>query len=111
EGLPAALAAAVAAEAAGGYAEAHLQYERAIEVAGRLPAEALEPAFLTAAMARSGTPVGRFDRVTLAERAAEAALLAGLPGRAVELVEAALPSAPADDAARLQLGLGRARWA
>src|SRR5581483_9130842 len=56
-GLPAALAAALAAEAAGGYAEAHVQYERALELAGRLPPDALEPAFHRAAERRSGTPV------------------------------------------------------
>ena len=58
--LPAALAAGLAAEAAGGYAEAHEQYERALELAGRLPAEALELAFLTAAGTHdgiTGTPV------------------------------------------------------
>ena len=56
-GLPATLAAALAAEAAAGYAEAHVQYERTLELAGRLPAGALESAFHTAASARSGTPV------------------------------------------------------
>ena len=55
--LPATLAAALAAEAAGGYAEAHVQYERALELAGRLPAGALESAFLRAAGPPAGTPV------------------------------------------------------
>src|SRR5581483_7928510 len=55
--LPAALAAGLEAEAAGGYAEAHVQYERALELAARLPAAALESAFLTATRARSGLPV------------------------------------------------------
>ena len=41
QALPAALAAAAAAEAACGYAEAHVQYERALELADGLPAEAL----------------------------------------------------------------------
>ena len=84
---PAALAAATASEAAGGYAEAHVQYERALELAGGA------------------------DRAALAERAAEAAQLAGEPGRAVELVEIALEGARPADASRLQLALGRARWA
>ncbi|MEW6476237.1 MAG: AAA family ATPase [Actinomycetota bacterium] len=88
QGLPAALAAAGAAEAAGGYAEAHLQYERALELADR-----------------------SVDRVELLERAAEAAQLAGESGRAVELFEATRTAAPAEDAPRLLLGLGRARWA
>ncbi|HKN40948.1 MAG TPA: AAA family ATPase, partial [Acidimicrobiia bacterium] len=61
--LPAALAAAVAAEAACGYAEAHVQYERALELAGRLPPEALELAFLTAAGPPSGTPVPEGGRL------------------------------------------------
>jgi DNA-binding NarL/FixJ family response regulator/tetratricopeptide (TPR) repeat protein len=84
---PAAVAAGAASEAAGGYAEAHVQYERALELAG-------------------GT-----DRAALAERAAEAAHLAGEPARAVELVEIALEAARPEDASRLQLALGRARWA
>ncbi len=111
QGLPAALAAAMAAEGACGYAEAHVQYERALELADRLPAEALELA--------GSIPL---DRLSLAERAAEAALLAGDPQRAAELLEMALAvgGAPGDDgpaasrpedAARLFLGLGRARWA
>ena len=87
EALRAALAAAEASEAAGGYAEAHLQYERALELAGAA------------------------DRAALAERAAEAAQLAGEPDRAVELVEIALEGARPEDASRLQLALGRARWA
>ncbi|MDQ1568476.1 MAG: hypothetical protein QOF96_3356, partial [Actinomycetota bacterium] len=93
--LPAALAAAEAAEAAAGYAEAQVQYERALELTGRLPADA----------------GGGSDRTGLAERAAEAALLAGDPARAVELVELAAAGARAVDASRLQLALGRARWA
>ena len=87
QALPAALAAAEASEAAGGYAEAHLQYERALELAG--PAA----------------------RAALAERAAEAAQLAGEPGRAVALVGIALEGARPEDASRLRLALGRARWA
>ncbi|HEV7689017.1 MAG TPA: LuxR family transcriptional regulator, partial [Acidimicrobiia bacterium] len=88
-------AAAEAAEAASGHAEAQVQYERALELAGRLPADAL---------------LGS-DRTGLAERAAEAALLAGDPARAVELVEMATAGARPADASRLQLALGRARWA
>ena len=87
QALPAALAAGEASEAAGGYAEAHVQYERALELAGAI------------------------DRASLAERAAEAAQLAGEPGRAVELVAIALDAARPEDASRLQLALGRARWA
>ena len=87
QALPAALAAGEASEAAGGYAEAHLQYERALELAGAI------------------------DRAALAERAAEAAQLAGEPGRAVELVAIALEAARPEDASRLHLALGRARWA
>ncbi len=87
QALPAALAAGEASEAAGGYAEAHVQYERALELAGEA------------------------DRAAMAERAAEAAQLAGEPGRGVELVEIALERARPEDAARLQLALGRARWA
>ena len=74
----------------------------------------LEPALLTAPEPRSGTPVevgGRFDRTGLVERAAEAALLAGEPGRAVALLELAPSGAEPGDASRLQLALGRARWA
>ena len=112
--LPAALTAAAAADAACGYAEAHIQYERALDLAGRLPAETLESAFLTAAITRSGTPVGtgeRSDRTVLAERAAEAAQLAGDPARAVVLLTMALEGGPAGDASRLHLALGQARWA
>jgi DNA-binding CsgD family transcriptional regulator len=87
QALPAAVTAGEASEAAGGYAEAHLQYERALELAGGP------------------------DRGALAERAAEAAQLAGEPGRAVELVAIALEGARPEDASRLQLALGRARWA
>jgi DNA-binding NarL/FixJ family response regulator/tetratricopeptide (TPR) repeat protein len=87
QALPAAVAAGEASEAAGGYAEAHVQYERALELAGEA------------------------DRAAMAERAAEAAQLAGDPGRAVELVEIALERARPEDASRLQLALGRARWA
>ena len=87
QALPAALAAGEASEAAGGYAEAHLQYERALNL------------------------VSGPDRAALAERAAEVAQLAGEPGRAVELLAIALAGAAPDDAGRLQLALGRARWA
>ena len=87
QALPAALAAAEASEAAGGYAEAHLQYERALEL------------------------VGAPDRAALAERAAEVAQLAGEPGRAVELVAIALEGTRPEGASRLHLALGRARWA
>ena len=121
QALPATLAAAVTAEAACGYAEAQVQYERALELAGRLPAEALESAFLKAVGQPSGRPVGpgqdaddtaeRFDRTGLAERAAEAALLAGDPAKAVELLHLALGGARPEDQSRLHLALGRARWA
>ncbi len=94
--LPAALAAGAAAEAACGYAEAHIQYERALELADGLPAEALAGEGL--------------DRVGLAERAAEVAQLAGDPARAVALLEIALAAGPPEDQSRLQLSLGRARW-
>lgn len=87
QALSAALAAGEASEAAGGYAEAHVQYERALELAGAI------------------------DRAALAERAAEAAQLAGEPARAVELVAIALEEARPEDASRLHLALGRARWA
>jgi DNA-binding CsgD family transcriptional regulator/tetratricopeptide (TPR) repeat protein len=92
--LPAALAAAEAAEAACGYSEAHIQYERALELAGRLPGDANGP-----------------DRTALAERAAEAAQLAGEPARAVELLDVARAEAGDEHASRLLLALGRARWA
>jgi DNA-binding CsgD family transcriptional regulator/tetratricopeptide (TPR) repeat protein len=98
QALPAALAAAEAAEAARGYSEAHIQYERALELAGRLPAEALQVA---------GEAL---DRTGLAERAAEAAQLAGEPARAVDLLDLAIAGAGQDDASRLLLSLGRARW-
>jgi DNA-binding CsgD family transcriptional regulator/tetratricopeptide (TPR) repeat protein len=114
QALPAALAAGAAAEAACGYAEAQVQYERALELAARLPAEALEAALLRAAGPPSGTPVGgdgRFDRTALAERAAEAAHLAGDPARAVALLRLALDGCRPADASRLQLALGRALWA
>jgi ATP/maltotriose-dependent transcriptional regulator MalT len=91
--LPAALTAAEVAEAACGYSEAHIQYERALELAGRLPA--------------SGEWL---DRTGLAERAAEAAQLAGEPARAVELLDLALGEARPEDASRLLLALGRAKW-
>ena len=91
EALPAALAAGAASEAAGGYAEAHVQYERALELSGRLSAE--------------------LDRTGLAERTAEVAQLAGEPARAVELLDLARAGARPEDASRLQLALGRARWA
>jgi DNA-binding CsgD family transcriptional regulator/tetratricopeptide (TPR) repeat protein len=94
QALPAALAAAEVAEAACGYSEAHIQYERALEIASRLPA--------------SGEWL---DRTGLAERAAEAAQLAGEPARAVELLDLALGGARPQDASRLLLALGRARWA
>jgi tetratricopeptide (TPR) repeat protein len=101
--LPAALAAAEAAEAAAGYAEAQIHYERALELAAGthqgVPVTALE----------SGA--GTLDRTGLAERAAEAALLAGDPAGAVGLVELAAAGAGPADLSRLQLALGRARWA
>ncbi|MDQ1491388.1 MAG: hypothetical protein QOJ23_3902, partial [Actinomycetota bacterium] len=114
--LPAALAAAEAAEAASGYAEAQVQYERALELTRRLPADALGAARREAGGAarpatEPGDPGAGWDRTGLAERAAEAALLAGDPARAVELVEMAAAGAGAADASRLQLALGRARWA
>jgi DNA-binding CsgD family transcriptional regulator/tetratricopeptide (TPR) repeat protein len=92
--LPAALAAAEAAEAACGYSEVHIQYERALELAGRLPATGDGP-----------------DRTALAERAAEAAHLAGEPARAAELLDLALAGAAQEDLSRLLLALGRGRWA
>ena len=103
QGLPAALAAAVAAEAACGYAEAHIQYERALELADRLAPEALDG--------------GRLGRMGLIERAADAALLAGEPQRAVQLLETVLAADGCSDlgadpeASRQHLALGRARWA
>ena len=115
QALPAALAAAVAAEAACGYAEAQVHYGRALELAGRLPADALESAFLKAVGQPSGAPVvtpsERFDRTALAERAAEAALLAGDPAKGVELLRVALAGARPEDESRVHLALGRALWA
>ncbi len=102
QALPAALAAAVAAEVACGYAEAQVQYERALELAGRLPAGALNAA--------SGRGGEGFDRMALAERAAETALLAGDPAGAVELIGIALAAAGDGDVSRLHLALGRALW-
>ena len=121
QALPAALAAGAAAEAACGYAEAHVQYERALEVAGSLPAEALEQAAARVSSVSSGgwnwgTPVAgeagpALNRTALAERAAEVAQLAGDPVRAVTLLEMALAGGRLEDQSRLQLALGRARWA
>ncbi|MCA1844316.1 MAG: tetratricopeptide repeat protein, partial [Actinobacteria bacterium] len=102
--LPAALAAGLAAETASGYAEARQQFERALVLADRLPAESVE------LVGRDGGEE-RFDRTGLAERAADAAQLAGDPARAVELLELALTSGRKEDGPRLLLALGRARWA
>lgn len=112
QGLPAALAAAEAAEAAGGYAEAHLQYERALELAGRFGAGRLERARVDRAELGAEGPVSvGVDRAQLVERAAEAAVLAGEPQRAVELLEAELAGTTPTGSAELSLALGRARWA
>ncbi|HYH49025.1 MAG TPA: AAA family ATPase [Acidimicrobiia bacterium] len=101
-GFPAALAAAEAAEAACGYAEAHLQYERALELSDRLSARVL------ASLEDGGRP----DRVALTGRVAETAALAGDPQRAVQLLEDALGATRSDgDVTELWLSLGRARWA
>ncbi|MGI9022892.1 MAG: helix-turn-helix transcriptional regulator [Acidimicrobiales bacterium] len=77
--LPAAFAAAVAAERVYGYAEAQRHYERALELWDRVG---------------GGTSLGAspidVDRLGLFERAAEAANLAGDHARAIALVRAAL---------------------
>ncbi len=79
--LPAAVAAAVAAERVYGFAEAQRHYERALELWDRAPDAA------------ATTDV---DRLGLYERAAEAANLAGDHARAIALARAAIDDA--DDA-------------
>ena len=90
--LPAAIAAAGAAERVYGFAEAQRQYERALEIWGGIPDSA------------AGVGV---DRVELFARAAEAANLAGDHRRAIALVEAAIAE-PAD-ADPVRCGLLRER--
>jgi DNA-binding CsgD family transcriptional regulator/tetratricopeptide (TPR) repeat protein len=95
--LPAAVAAARAAERVYGFAEAQRQYERALELWDR----ASDPA---AALLRGPNPeVVDTDRLGLFERAAEAANLAGDHHQAITLMEAAIREPTEPDPIRCAL--------
>jgi DNA-binding CsgD family transcriptional regulator/tetratricopeptide (TPR) repeat protein len=98
EAHAAAIAAGEAAETVAAYAQAHSQFERALEIADRL-----EP------------PIEAADRVALLRRAASAADLAGEMDRALELALEARTlvdaSADAETAALLHARIGYLRWA